>query len=170
MWFVMHTALKSDRFDLVEKAAKIIEKAIDMGWDHEFGGMFHFVDEKGGHPEGERKYSPFENMICDTWDTKLWWVHSEALYATMLAFTLTGRKHLKRMYEKIHKYVFHTFPNPDKEIGEWIQIRDRKGNPLNKIVALPVKDPFHILRNMLLMIDLLELEVKREGKQSWGSK
>lgn len=47
------------------------------------------------------------------------------------------------------------FPNTDKGIGEWIQIRDRFGQPEEKLVALPVKDPYHILRNMLLLTELL---------------
>ena len=52
--------------------------------------------------------------------------------------------------------MFQTFPNENKEIGEWIQIRDRKGKPIQKVVALPVKDPFHIIRNYLFILKLLE--------------
>lgn len=155
MWFVMHTAGRAGRHDLVERAAKVIEKAVELGWDQEYGGIFRFVDERGGCPEGDRIGTPAEKMISGTWDTKLWWVHSEALYATLLAFSLTGRADLKRKYDQVHAYVFGTFPNPDKATGEWIQIRDRMGRPIDQVVALPVKDPFHILRNMLLMVDLL---------------
>ena len=52
--------------------------------------------------------------------------------------------------------TFRTFPNPNPKIGEWIQIRNRLGEPESKVVALPVKDPFHIARNLILIIDLLE--------------
>ena len=41
-------------------------------------------------------------------------------------------------------------------MGEWIQIRDRQGKPEEKVVALPVKDPFHITRAYLHIIDLLK--------------
>ena len=40
-------------------------------------------------------------------------------------------------------------------MGEWIQIRQRDGSPLNKVVALPVKDPMHVARAFILCIDLL---------------
>ncbi|HLR32178.1 MAG TPA: hypothetical protein VK074_06795, partial [Fodinibius sp.] len=80
----------------------------------------------------------------------------EALYSTLLGYMQSGNKRLLQHYEKMERYVFETFPHPDEEIGEWIQIRDRAGKPIDKIAALPVKDPFHILRNMLLIIDLLE--------------
>jgi len=73
----------------------------------------------------------------------------------MFAYKITGSKNMQKIYDKLHSYTFKIFPNPDKKTGEWIQIRDRRGNPLNKVVALPVKDPFHIIRSTLLMIDLL---------------
>jgi N-acylglucosamine 2-epimerase len=56
----------------------------------------------------------------------------------------------------VHEYTFRVFPNPDQGIGEWIQIRDREGAPESKVVALPVKDPFHITRNLILIVDLLQ--------------
>ena len=59
-------------------------------------------------------------------------------------------------YPKIKEYTFRTFPNRENERGEWIQIRSRNGEPENRIVALPVKDPFHIMRNLILIIELLE--------------
>ena len=63
-------------------------------------------------------------------------------------------------FKKIHDYVFKTFPNSDKNIGEWIQIQNREGKPIDKVAALPVKDPFHILRNMMLLIEILEEDKK----------
>jgi len=71
-------------------------------------------------------------------------------------YTITGDKTFLQLYEKTHAYVFTTFPNPDETIGEWIQIRDRQGKPIERVVALPVKDPFHIIRNILLIIELIQ--------------
>ncbi|MEX2574439.1 MAG: AGE family epimerase/isomerase [Balneolaceae bacterium] len=158
MWFVLHTALKSGRNTYIPKAVGAIEKAIDVGWDRDYGGLLRFVDKDGGKPRGNRVSDPFEEMIEDSWDMKLWWPHSEALYSTLLAASLTDSEKLADDHEKMRKYVFDTFPNPDRSVGEWIQIRDREGKPLDKVAALPVKDPFHILRNMLLILDLLENE------------
>ena len=67
-------------------------------------------------------------------------------------------------YWKAHDYTFETFPNPDRIVGEWIQIRDRQGSPESKVVALPVKDPFHIARAMLLAIPVLERLALKERK------
>lgn len=156
MWFVIHTAQKSGHTGYVNQAARAIEHAIHAGWDPGYGGLFRFIDKEGGKPKGKNTSTPYEQLIVDSWDMKLWWPHSEALYATLLAFTVTGDEDMKRLYDKIATYTFGTFPNPDREVGEWIQIRDREGTPVDVIAALPVKDPFHILRSMLLIIDLLE--------------
>ncbi len=93
--------------------------------------------------------------MVDTWDTKIWWPHAEALYATLLAHRVTGDDRFRTMHSKLFDYTFRTFPNPDRSVGEWIQIRNRQGEPLEKCVALPVKDPYHILQDVLLNIALL---------------
>lgn len=160
MWFVMETARKNRNNDYIHKAALAIERALNAGWDKKFGGLFRFVDKNGGNPTGEKGSSFYEKLITDTWDMKLWWPHSEALYATLLGYTLTGNESLIQWHQRIQEYVFEIFPNPDRAIGEWIQIRSRNGTPLDKVAALPVKDPFHILRNLLLIIDILEEEEK----------
>ena len=40
--------------------------------------------------------------------------------------------------------------------GEWTQRLDRTGKPFNETVALPVKDPFHLPRALILCIDVLQ--------------
>lgn len=160
MWFVIHTAQQAGYSGYLNTAVKAIEEAINVGWDSGYGGLLRFTDKKGGEPKGRKQSTSYEQLIADTWDMKLWWPHSEALYATLLSFVITGDKKMLRQHEMMRDYIFATFPNPDKTIGEWIQIRDRKGKPVDKVAALPVKDPFHILRNMLLIIELLEDQIE----------
>jgi N-acylglucosamine 2-epimerase len=155
MWFVMDTAQKTDHPEYVRESINVIQHAITVGWDTRYGGLLRFVDKKGGEPRGKAESRRYEQLIANSWNTKLWWPHSEALYATLRAHIVSEDKKMLQHYKQLEDYVFDTFPNPNKEVGEWIQICDRKGNPLDQLVALPVKDPFHILRNILLIIDLL---------------
>ncbi len=155
MWFVMDLARRKNRVDYIDKAARGVKSAIRIGWDNEFGGLMRFADTEGGPPKGERTGDAYEALILDTWDTKLWWPHSEMLYTTLLAYRLTKDEQFISLHDMAHKYAFETFPDKDNGTGEWIQIRDRRGNPINKVVALPVKDPYHILRNMVLIMELL---------------
>jgi N-acylglucosamine 2-epimerase len=158
MWFVIEEAVKTGRQDLIKPAVRVIKKAYELGWDRQHGGLFRFTHKQGGRPEGRRCADRYERLIEETWDMKIWWPHSEALYTAMLAYRLTGDAELLSLYERTHDYTFRVFPNPDRTVGEWIQIRDRTGRAVDKTVALPVKDPFHILRNFLKMIELLDQE------------
>lgn len=156
MWFVLHRAVERGEETVIQRAADVIVRSLSIGWDADQGGLLRFVDRDGGTPRGPTSGTRMEALIQDTWDTKLWWPHSEALYATLLGYRLTGRETLGTWFQGVEAYVFRTFPNPDARIGEWIQIRDRSGDPLDKVVALPVKDPFHIVRNVALIIEALE--------------
>ncbi|GAC1538582.1 MAG: AGE family epimerase/isomerase [Herpetosiphon sp.] len=155
MWFVMTQARKSGQAGWLTQATRAVTKAFDVGWDQEYGGLLRYVDRNGGKPQGSVIGDPYEELMLDTWDTKLWWPHSEALYTTLLAYEVSADESFLTLYQRTHDYVFRTFPNPDQAIGEWIQIRDRRGDPIDKQVALPVKDPYHIIRNVLLIIELL---------------
>lgn len=152
MWFVLRTAAAAGRGDWIERACLTIEWAARIGWDHEYGGLFRYTDREGGEPKGERGDSPYEALVRDTWDTKIWWPHAEALFSLLVASRYAA---LESWHTKVHDYVFRTFPHPDPRVGEWIQIRDRRGVPLDKVVALPVKDPYHILQDVLLCVEYL---------------
>lgn len=156
MWFLLQGSELIGRKDWLEPAISAIKQAYKLGWDEQHGGLFRFVDKKGGPPTGIRRGHPYEEVIMGSWDTKLWWPHSEALYGALYGYIRCGDLELREVFMKTHAYVFRTFPNPDRAVGEWIQIRDRIGTPSDKPGALPVKDPFHIVRNCMLIIDLLE--------------
>ncbi|HET6500666.1 MAG TPA: AGE family epimerase/isomerase [Amycolatopsis sp.] len=127
--------------------------ALELGWDTEAGGLFRYVDAEGGAPRGDLIDDRYENLVTRTWDTKLWWPHVEALYATALLAKSHGSDELAAWRDRLHDYAFATFPEgPGRE---WAQIRGRDGRPLDEVVALPVKDPFHIARALLLLVELL---------------
>jgi N-acylglucosamine 2-epimerase len=171
MWFWLHQAQTRyapgaspragqtpDAPATIRQVAHIIKRAFEVGWDHEFGGLLLFADQDGGPPTGSVAGLEDERMtqkVQADWGSKLWWVHSEALYTTLLAWRLTGDDELLALYRRTFDYTFRTFPHPDPAVGEWIQIRDRQGRPEQRVVALPVKDPFHIIRNVAQIIDLL---------------
>lgn len=159
MWFIIHAARKLGLERYVGKAARTTRKMVEIGWDAEYGGLLLFVDRDGGKPHGETagiEQTGMVRQIRDNWDNKLWWPHSEALYTTMLCYGITKDEAFLDDYKRIHEYTFRTFPNPDESVGEWIQIRMRNGEPIQKVVALPVKDPYHIIRNVIYLIELLD--------------
>ncbi|MCU6708794.1 AGE family epimerase/isomerase [Paenibacillus sp. J5C_2022] len=158
MWFVMELARQLGDDATIRKAVRVLKRALELGWDVEYGGILLFVDRDGGQPKGSMEGIADDAMakkVSNDWGSKLWWPHSEALYSTVLGYKLTGDEELLVWYERVHAYTFRTFPNSDSSVGEWIQIRDREGNPQSKTVALPVKDPFHIIRNLIQLVEEL---------------
>lgn len=142
---------------------RVARHALRIGWDEVDGGLFRCVDANGGAPQGRLLDDPYEKLVRETWETKLWWVHAEALYATAMLSRRYGDEQLARWHEKVRAYTFSTFPaGPGKD---WIQIRDRAGTPLDRVVALPVKDSLHIPRSLLYLI---ELESDDHGEPSPG--
>jgi N-acylglucosamine 2-epimerase len=125
----------------------------ELGWDEEFGGLFRYVAATGGRPAGGEIGIAYESLVNSTWDTKLWWVHSEASWTLTLLAELSGDDALAAWRDRVWEYTRATFPGRD-EGKEWIQIRDRAGRPLNQVVALPLKDPYHITRNLIQLATL----------------
>ena len=155
-WFLDDAAELLHRNDISDAAASIMKTAFHHGWDREYGGILHFVNIDGDPLafESDSK-EPTVTLVKGGWGDKLWWVHSETLYASLRFCIKTGDPQFMEIHDRTSAYVFSHFPNPNKEIGEWIQILTREGLPQEKVVALPVKDPFHIMRNLLLICELL---------------
>lgn len=155
MWLVLRAADALRDAEAIDLAARVIKRSFTLGWDSKYGGLLRFVDAGGGEPRGKSLGTPYEDHVTATWDMKLWWVHSEALYSARLAYVMTSDETFERWYQTVRDYAFGTFPNPDRAVGEWIQKRDRAGQPSDVLVSFPVKDPYHILRNLILMVELL---------------
>ncbi len=142
MWFQMHIARVLNDHDTCVKAAEIIRRHLELSWDAEYGGMLLAIDADGAsevgwvHPE-----------------KKFWWPHTEALYATLLAYEFTREPWCLEWHERVREYTYAHFPVP--EHGEWRQKLDRQGRPLTETLILPVKDPFHLPRALIYCIDVL---------------
>ncbi|NOX63968.1 MAG: hypothetical protein GXP42_18805 [Chloroflexi bacterium] len=142
MWFMIHIYQHWGDKTRIRQALESIRWHIELGWDHVYGGIVLARDAAGGEP-----WWPFA-------DSKLWWPHTEALYALLLAYQLSGEAWALDWYEKVHNYAFMRFPV--HKHGEWTQKLDREGRPFDQTVALPVKDPFHLPRALILCIDTLQ--------------
>lgn len=141
MWFTLHRAAARGDQQTIARAVEVLRWHLEKGWDPEYGGLFLGLDA-AGHP-------PFFPHA----DTKIWWPHTEALYALLLAHHLTGERWCAEWYERVHEWSFAHFAMPG--VGEWRQRLDRAGRPITTVVALPVKDPFHLPRAAILAIELL---------------
>jgi N-acylglucosamine 2-epimerase len=119
------------------------------GWDQTYGGIYNFVDcenkPPGHHDEGWGE--------DQDWDAKLFWVHSEALYALLLACRVSGEERYAEWYDKVHYWAFKYFPDP--KYGEWFGYLRRDGS-ISQTLKGCMKSFFHLPRALLKCMLLLE--------------
>lgn len=135
--------------ELIPVAEKIYAGAMKYGWDKEFGGLLYFVDVEGYPPQA------YEH------DMKLWWVHTEALIASVKLYRLTGKESYWKDFCTFTDYCFTHFK--DDEYGEWYGYLRRDGAPTEPRAKGNVfKGPFHVPRMHCEVIqELKKLEEQR---------
>lgn len=141
MWFMIHIFQREGRQEEIRRAVEAIKWHVELGWDEQYGGIVLARDAEGGEPWW--KFG----------DSKLWWPHTETLYALLLAYEVSGEDWCLDWYRRVHDYAFSHYPVPHH--GEWTQKLDRHGRKFTETVALPVKDPFHLPRGLIYCIQLL---------------
>ena len=160
MWFVMHHARETGDDRLARQTLPLVRRACELGWDERYGGIVQFVHRDGGPPRGAvpagQENSSMVDKLRHDWDTKQEWVHSEALYALLLAGSYAREQWIDEWYWRVHDYTFATFPDPLPGM-EWIGTRNRDGSPCDRVVHIPVKDPYHVPRSFMHIIRLLGL-------------
>lgn len=147
-WFIIHEGIHCKDTDMINKALEILDCSLEIGWDKIHGGLLYFVDIEG---------KPAEQL---EWDMKLWWPHTEALYATLLAYSLTGDSRYEVWFDKIHDWSFSHFA--DKENKEWFGYLHRDGSVSNTLKGSMWKGPFHLPRALLLCMHKLEEMMKTD--------
>ncbi len=141
-WFLMQEGLNRGEENLIETGLKIIDWALDAGWDKKFGGIFYFIDIENKPP-----------TILE-WDMKLWWPHTEALYALLLAYKLTKEDRYLEWHQRVHEWSFSHFPDP--KYGEWFGYLHRDGSVSSSLKGALWKGPFHLPRALLQNVKILE--------------
>lgn len=149
-WFVMHQGRRRGDVEMIRRAAQMVEWSYLRGWDREEGGIFAFVDLSGSAPESQEWFHK-EGL---SWSDKVWWVHSEALYALLLAHHLSGDFKFLNWYDEVQQWTFSHFSDP--RFGEWFPYLSREGRPKADVKGNPWKGPFHVPRALLLCLKLLE--------------
>jgi N-acylglucosamine 2-epimerase len=142
MWFQLRVAELTGAQPSVDPF-RLMLRHLELGWDDAGrGGIRLAVDAGQQEPVG--------------WafaDAKLWWPHTEALYACLLGWQHTRDPAFHTWYERLWRVCLEHFV--DWEHGEWRQKLSRSFAPLEGTVALPVKDPFHLPRSLILQLELL---------------
>ena len=120
----------------------MIDWSYTLGWDTREKGLFYFLDADGYSP------TPLE------WDMKLWWPHTEAMYAWMLRYEISGQQADLERFKEVKEFAFSHFSDP--EYGEWFGYLNRAGETTHRFKGGPYKGCFHVPRALYLCIQSLE--------------
>jgi N-acylglucosamine 2-epimerase len=141
LWFLISIFERSGDADSIQKCCRLIRRHLELAWDEQFGGLILAIDIDGKEPPywQHPTYKP-------------WWVQVEALVATAYAYWHTRQPWCLQWHKKVQEFAFAHYPVPT---GEWSPWLDRHGRRMGNAV-LPVKDPFHLPRGLIHLIDVFE--------------
>lgn len=131
-----------------------MRRALEVGWDAEFGGLFYFLDTRG---------LPMHEL---EWDMKLWWPHTEAILALAHAWRRTQAPEWASWLDRMDEYSWRVFVDdpgaPEKPgiagmaSGEWFGYADRSGRVTHNAKGNHYKGFFHVPRAMWAASNELE--------------
>jgi len=67
---------------------------MEAGWDKKHGGIYLAID-------ANQKERDSESIAWGFPDSKLWWPHTEALYALLLSYEITNDAKFMHWFEKV---------------------------------------------------------------------
>ncbi|GAA5220264.1 AGE family epimerase/isomerase [Membranihabitans marinus] len=142
MWFMMDIGQRRKNSNLIQQTVSISLKTLELGWDNKYGGLYYFLDILGRPPQQLE------------WDQKLWWVHLEAMVASLKGYQLSGHPEMRNHFLKLHNYSQNHFPDPQH--GEWFGYLNRRGEVLLPLKGGKWKGCFHVPRGLYQIFTLLE--------------
>lgn len=144
-WFLLHVERVRPRgAEMRGFLFDAIETALEYGWDKEHGGLYYFMDVDN------------RPMLQLEANMKLWWPHTEAIYALILAYTETRDAKWLRWLERVDAYAFSHFSDPVH--GEWFGYCDRRGELTHTLKGNNYKGAFHVPRCLLFSLQAMEQE------------
>ena len=141
-WFLLHVEKLRPDPALRTMMLDVIEGALAFGWDREYGGLYYFMDVES---------KPLLQLEASM---KLWWPHTEALYALVLAYAETQDEKWLPWLQTVDAYTFSHFP--DAEHGEWFGYCDRAGNLTHTLKGNNYKGAFHVPRFLLFSLQAMQ--------------
>ncbi len=142
VWILLQMLARNPDAQAQQVAFAALAGALELGWDTQYDGLFYFMDLAG------RPTLQLEATM------KLWWPHAEAIYALVLAYTLTGEARWLTWLERVDRYTYAHFVDP--VYGEWFGYCDRWGDLALTSKGGNYKGFFHVPRALLFSLQAID--------------
>ncbi len=159
MWFCMKAARMIHAEELIPRAVEVTEWMYEKGLDPVFGGLYSFIDARGGTPA----QTGWHRATSAGWDDKVWWVHSEALHTLIRCHAETGDPRWLQRFLALHEYAWKHFYDP--ACGEWNSALYRDGGIKDPAKGSEWKAAYHLPRALLFVHEILR---SLAGKETGG--
>ncbi len=121
---------------MLTRAAELFDRAVDVAWDAERGGLYYGFD-----PDGN---------ICD--DDKYFWVQAESIAAAALLAVATGDARYWDWYDRLWSYCWEHFV--DHEHGAWYRVLSADNEKLSREKSVAgAKCDYHNLSACITALD-----------------
>ena len=117
---------------------KLIDHAVQYGIDEEFGGVYVEGSHSGEVYDREKEF----------------WQQAEMMIGLLEAYLRFKDEKYWHAYENVHRFVFDKVI--DHEVGEWIPLLTREGEPIWTHKGHSWKINYHTIRGMIEVISHLE--------------
>lgn len=150
MWFCMEEGIKRGDQAVVDRAIEVADWAYQAGYDKSYGGIVSYLDANGKEPV----QTDWHREVGAMWHDKVWWVHSEALYALALAAVQKDSPEWLERFIDLSEWCQQFFY--DSEYGEWYSEVYRDGRPKNTDKGSVWKAAYHLPRALMKTMLLFE--------------
>src|SRR5690606_28613074 len=119
LWFQAHVRrLLDHNLGRMPEIFDLIHQHLQVGWDRDCrGGLSLAIDMRGADFEVAWNHA----------ESKLWWPHTEALYAALLGWKQQSDNRFLLWYARLWNFCIDHYV--DRENGEWRQKLDRRLQP-----------------------------------------
>ncbi len=145
-WLLMH-ALDIAGISYDEYKVQLLASynhAVDNGIDWEFGGVYVEGSHAGQVYDREKEF----------------WQQAEVLIGMLDAYRVYGDEKYLKAYDSVHRFVFDKMIH--HEVGEWLPLLSRKGDPIWTHMSHSWKINYHTVRAMVQGIIRMDKLIKEK--------
>jgi N-acylglucosamine 2-epimerase len=167
LWMVMAEASRRGDNALWNTCAERVNRHLDVGWDHVYGGISEWVNvDQGGYqwPQETPVGTDLEFSYVGEYNyMKALWALNETLVATLNVYERTGAEWAARYFDMSYKVVAEKFSQKKRGLPGYMLFADRE------MIAQPHvgrQDNYHLPRQLMLNILTLDRMIERSNVSS----
>ncbi len=171
LWMIAEEAHRRGDRKLWDTCSERIQRHLEVGWDHVFGGFSEWVNvDQGGYRWPE--YTPVGTSLVfrsvgEYFYVKPLWALNEILVATLHVLEQTGAEWAARYFEMAQRVIDEKYSMKKRGLPGYMLFADRRMTPPPHTAR---QDNYHPPRQLILCLLALDRMIQRGGSAAWREK